>query len=230
MIRGLLVVVPARDEEDLLGRCLASLAVAVAATTTTGVDVVTVVVADRCVDATADVARAAGAHVVTSQAGCVGAARRAGVAAGRLLLPPGRTDETWLASTDADTTVPPDWLVHQLAAADGGARLVLGRAEPPRDDLDPDLWHAWHRLHASSDPAAHVHGANLGVRLDAYDAAGGWPRLPEHEDRVLVDALLAVGVAPTSGRPVLTSGRRVGRTPGGYAGYLRRLEQQSDPA
>lgn len=225
-IERLLVVVPARDEEDGIGRSLAALATAVAVARADRPDlaVALVVVADRCTDATAEVARDAGAHVVTTRAGQVGAARRAGVAAARLLLPPGESDRTWLASTDADTRVPSAWLVHQLGRADAGARLVLGRAEPDPADLPPATWRAWQQRHSATDPTVHVHGANLGVRLDAYDAAGGWPRLREHEDRRLVDALLAAGARAESALPVLTSGRRTGRTPGGFAGYLRALE------
>lgn len=225
-IERLLVVVPARDEEDGVGRSLAALttAVAVARADRPGLAVAVVVVADLCTDATADVARDAGAHVVTTRAGRVGAARRTGVAAARLLLPPGAPDRAWVASTDADTRVPSYWLAHQLGLADAGARLVLGRAHPDPADLPPAVWQAWQQRHTTTDPTVHVHGANLGVRLDAYDAAGGWPRLREHEDRRLVDALLAAGVPAEPGLPVLTSGRRTGRTPGGFAGYLRALE------
>jgi hypothetical protein len=73
-------------------------------------------------------------------------------------------------------------------------------------------------------PNGHVHGANLGVRADAYLRAGGFATLPEHEDVDLVARLRAdprVDVRPSDAADVLTSGRTTGRTPGGYAGYLR---------
>lgn len=215
-----LVVVPARDEETLLPACLDALARAVEIGHR---EVAIVVVADRCRDRTADLARAAGVHVVETDAGCVGAARRAGVEAGLALLPPAPDDRTWLASTDADTRVPPVWLRDQLALAATGIGLVVGPAVPDRRDLDRGTWRAWRRRHAAAALGVHVHGANLGFRLDAYCAAGGWPRLPEHEDRHLVDAMLAAEVPAAAGPPVTTSGRLHGRVGGGFSGYLRGL-------
>jgi hypothetical protein len=104
---------------------------------------------------------------------------------------------------------------------------VIGRAVPDRDDLDDATWTRWHRRHTSPDVAAHVHGANLGFRLDDYHAAGGWSRLHEHEDRHLVDSLMVTGVPAAAGLDVITSGRLNGRVPGGFSGYLRMIE--ADP-
>jgi glycosyltransferase involved in cell wall biosynthesis len=225
-IRGLLVVVPARDEERLLGRCLAAISLAVERLRTTHRDVVAqvLVVADRCVDRTADIAREAGAHVLEIDAGCVGTARRAGVDAGIELLPPGPSHQSWVASTDADSRVPVTWLEHQADLATAGTRLMIGRVTPDRGDLTEATWTRWHRGHTSLDIDAHIHGANLGFRLDDYLAAGGWPRLPQHEDQHLVNALLAAGAPATGGPDVITSGRLRGRVPGGFSGYLRTLE------
>lgn len=192
-----------------------------------GVEVTVVVTADRCADGTAAVARGAGAHVVEIDAGSVGAARRAGVAEGVRLLGGPAAWRTWVASTDADTVVPPAWLVRHLALAQRGARLVLGRAVPDPGGLDPAAVARWHHLHpvVTDDPHRYVHGANLGVRLDAYAAAGGWPALREHEDHALVAALVARGTPAGLGPDVVTSARREGRTPGGYAGYLKAMLQ-----
>ena len=224
-VGGLLVVVPARDEEQLLGRCLAAIGLSVDRLRATRDDLATavLVVADRCVDGTADLARQAGAHVVEIEAGCVGAARRAGVDAGIALLPQGPAHQTWVASTDADSRVPATWLEHQVGLAVRGTRLMIGRAVPDRDDLSDAAWARWRRAHTSLDVDAHIHGANLGFRLDDYLAAGGWPRLHQHEDQHLVDALLAAGVPAAGGPDVMTSGRLRGRVPGGFAGYLRMI-------
>lgn len=221
----LMVVVPARDEEALLERCLdaVNLAVDTARGSRRDLPVAVVVVADRCLDRTADLARHAGAHVVEIDEGCVGAARRAGVDAGTALLAPARMDQTWVASTDADSRVPPGWLDHQVGLASRGARLVIGHAVPDRRDIDPTTWTRWCRRHTSTSVGAHIHGANLGFRLDDYDAAGGWPLMREHEDRHLVTALLSAGVPAAAGLDVLTSGRLKGRVPGGFSGYLRKI-------
>jgi len=65
-------------------------------------------------------------------------------------------------------------------------------------------------------------GANLGFTLDAYRAAGGFPLLPTHEDVGLVTAMREAGVPSlaTGAVPVVTSGRRTGRAPDGFARYL----------
>lgn len=108
------VVVPAHQEEALLGACLASVAVAAARV---DVGVLVVVALDACTDASAEIARAAGAETVAVQARCVGVARAAGAA--RVLAAGAR----WVASTDADSIVAPDWLEVQLGHASGaGAR------------------------------------------------------------------------------------------------------------
>lgn len=224
---ALLVVVPVHDEEELLPGCLEALAAASDLLTADrpALSLLTLVVLDRCTDASAEVARSHGVRTVALDAGRVGAARAAGVRHGASLLgaPPAAT---WVATTDGDTVVPADWLVAQVRLAEHGARLVLGRVVPDPRDVEEHLARAWRAHHTSPEPGDHVHGANLGVRLDAYLAAGGFPDVAEHEDSALVDALRAGGVVPVGGARVTTSGRRRGRTPGGFAGFLRDLESR----
>lgn len=69
-----------------------------------------------------------------------------------------------------------------------------------------------------------MHGANLGVRASTYLAVGGFAPLPAHEDVRLAEAvarLAGAHVLTTVACPVLTSDRRVGRTPAGLAHDLR---------
>ena len=66
MIRAIAVVVPARDEERLLGGCLAAVRRAARHPGLHGVPVSLVVVADSCRDRTAAIARHAGAEVATT--------------------------------------------------------------------------------------------------------------------------------------------------------------------
>ncbi|WP_432546197.1 glycosyltransferase family 2 protein [Kineococcus sp. SYSU DK004] len=229
-VARVLVVVPARDEERRLPRCLAALDRAVAAARTPA-DVV--VVADSCRDRTAAVAAAAGARVVQVAAGSAGAARAAGVrvALGDLAAAPGPVAypaAVWIACTDADSRVPPGWLRHQLLLAAAGADLVRGTVRLARP---PARWLAAYRAAVGEDGHPHVHGANLGVRADRYLAAGGFPDVAVGEDVALVEAVAAAGgrVVATTGEPVLTSGRRSGRAPDGLSGDLRRLAALAHP-
>ncbi|GHE13119.1 glycosyltransferase family 2 protein [Klenkia taihuensis] len=232
---GLLgVVVPARDEAALLPGCLAALRRAAAHPELAGVPVLVVVVAHRCTDATADLARAGGAVVVESGGDTVGDARHAGALrvlaeAAHRGVPPGRV---WLASTDADSRVPRDWLALQRAAAGSGVDAVLGLVR-----VEDWTGHAAHVAAAfaraydawrAGGPGAvhpHVHGANLGVRGDAYLAVGGFPPLAVSEDAGLAGALALAGrvLLRTPCSPVTTSARRRPRAPGGFGADLDRL-------
>jgi len=226
VIRHVAVVVPARDEEALVGRCLRSIA---AARRGSPVPTSLVLVLDACTDGTAAaVADAIGdevgadVQVVVTDAANVGAARALGVshALVGLDLDP---SEVLLACTDADSQVPPWWLLEHVRLADAGADVVVGTVRPDPDDLDADDLDAWSATRVPGRPNGHVHGANLAVRVSSYLRAGGFPRRSEHEDVTLVASLRATGarVVPSDAVDVLTSGRRVGRTPGGYAGYLQ---------
>jgi hypothetical protein len=71
-----------------------------------------------------------------------------------------------------------------------------------------------------------VHGANLGIRGDAYLALGGWQPLVTGEDVDLARRAALSGhlrVSRTASIPVVTSVRRVGRAPRGFSSYLRAL-------
>jgi hypothetical protein len=68
----------------------------------------------------------------------------------------------------------------------------------------------------------HVHGANLGVRADVYRRAGGLRDLRTAEDHDLWRRLiqLSARTVSTSRIEVVTSSRRVGRAPHGFADSL----------
>lgn len=223
MIGQVAVVIPARDESELIGRCLDSVLVAARALEEAHprVVVTVIVVADRCTDDTADVARGfAGVTVLEIGAGNVGVARATGVE--RALASLGRNlGRIWIANTDADSAVPRGWLLEHLRLAAGGADVVLGTVRP--DDLVADRESAWDELHADQAARMEVHGANLGVRADFYRSAQGFPALAEHEDVAFVTDCGELGamVVSTDGCEVATSGRQTGRTPGGFARYLR---------
>ncbi len=231
------VVVPARDEARRLSRCLGALAAAAATlrrAASAAPALRTVVVADSCVDRTADIARCwPDVDVLVAGLGSAGAARAAGAA--HLLVGWRRTGvplgAAWIANTDADSVVPAGWLAAQLAAARAGTDLLLGTVRPDLDDPDPLVVAAWYRRHSLGDGHPHVHGANLGIRADMYRRVGGFSAVPDHEDALLAAAVGTAGgvVERTAAVPVRTSARLSGRTPGGLAGYLRGLRRSVRP-
>lgn len=219
-IRAVVVVVPVHDEAALLHRCLESL---VAATTAISLPCEVRIVLDACTDESAQIAARHPFPLVHTDATAVGIARGLGIAAGLSALAHVPAERVWIANTDADSAVPENWLVVQLELAAAGADVVLGTVRPDFDDLSKAHRRLWLETHIPGVPNGHTHGANLGVRASTYLAAGGVSELGEHEDVRLVEECRRLGavIAASDAAEVITSGRFVGRTPGGYAGYLR---------
>ncbi|GAA4703589.1 glycosyltransferase [Nocardioides conyzicola] len=222
------VVVPAHDEEELLGACLASVATAATALVTDlpGVVVRTTVVLDGCTDGTAAVAATYGVDTVAVDATSVGVARATGVervAAQAEGHPPERV---LVVSTDADCVVPERWLVDLWALASAGFDLVVGAVDPDPADLPSGVLDRWRDRHRR--PEAHVHGANLAFTLAAYARSGGLRPVRLHEDVLLVAAMRDAGCRWTTATSVRTSGRTMGRVPGGFATYLAGMVAQAE--
>jgi cellulose synthase/poly-beta-1,6-N-acetylglucosamine synthase-like glycosyltransferase len=230
MIRSVAVIVPAHDEQRLLPSCLAALRRAARALDGTPVHLF--VVADSCRDQTSQVARRGGAAVVTISARCVGTARAEGVREALRQAGPLDPAEIWLATTDADTLVPPDWLRRQAACASRGWDAVAGTVRVADWNARPPAVRALfnRRYHSAAGLHRHVHGANLGFRASAYLRAGGFPDVPTGEDHALVAALTAAGsrVRYTRAITVTTSGRRDARAPHGFGSYLAQLDNEAD--
>ena len=229
------VVVPVHDEEELLPRTLAALAEAITrlAAARPGVSVDVTAVLDDCRDRSAAVvAHHPWVRHLAVGRNNVGAARRAGVAHATAHLPPDRRHRHGVASTDADCVVGPDWLVDHVRLADAGADLVTGTVEPLREDLDDLTARRWWTSHEVREGHPHVHGANLGVRLTAYDDAGGFEAVRTHEDVGLVERVRAGGWACVASASVHigTSGRLVGRAPHGFAAFLAALTAEATPS
>lgn len=219
---AIVVVVPVRDEQLLLEKCLSALAAAVTAASNAGIRTEVRVVLDRCTDASGQIAAAFPFPTLTSDAGRVGVARAIGVSDALQALAGIPIDRVWIANTDADSRVPTGWLTH-FRTISRSADVCVGTVRPDFDDLSAAQRALWLRTHRSGEPNGHVHGANLGLSARAYLAAGGFASLGEHEDVDLVARCRNQGavVVASDAAEVLTSGRRTGRTPGGYARYLR---------
>ncbi len=221
------VLIPARNEEELLPRCLRSVLRA-CAKLPAAVTCDVVVVVDSSTDRTQELAQSllppGRGVVVETQVGVVGVAR---ALAAEILLAryDGPLVRCWLANTDADCSVPEDWLLDQVALLEAGVEAVTGIVDV--DDFcehDAGVAQRFRESYAIYPDGRHphVHGANLGVRADAYLRAGGWSELATAEDHDLWNRLRKAGCNCVSfaRMSVLTSGRRVGRAPHGFAGAL----------
>ncbi|WP_343241811.1 MULTISPECIES: glycosyltransferase [unclassified Streptomyces] len=235
-VEAMAVVVPAHNEQLLLPRALNALEVARRHPALAGVRVVTVVVADSCRDATAALARQAGAEVVATTGRNPGAARAAGASHALEALGTPAAG-TWIASTDADSAVPPDWLARQAEYAAQGWEAVVGTVRVEHWPPDADALAArFEELYEVSRPPhglpwdhPHVHGANLGVVAHSYLRVGGFSPLAVGEDRSLVAALECGGhrVLRTANLSVVTSARLRARARGGFGDYLLGLSQDA---
>lgn len=217
------VVIPARNEQHLLPGALSAIGVARSRIPDIRVDVT--VVADSCSDHTAGVALSSGAFVVCASVGNVGAARAIGFRAvldRNADVRPGH----WLASTDADSLVPPDWFIAQLLAARQGHQLFLGTVRlPPEGESTFPTWVQRYTSDAiRGHEHGHVHGANLGIAASTYRGIGGFRALATGEDVDLVRRARRAGaqVAWNTETPVITSPRLRGRAPQGVANDLAR--------
>ncbi|CAN5920694.1 glycosyltransferase [soil metagenome] len=215
------IVIPAHNEAEHIGATLAAAARAAVHPALNGEAVRVLVVLDACDDDTGAIAESYQAlHDVTTlplSVRNVGMARAAGATQ---LLDKGAR---WLAFTDADTIVSPDWLVTQLAQE---ADAVCG-------SIGIDDWsaHGQHsefirehfaRTYTDADGHRHIHGANLGVSAEAYRRVGGFMPLACSEDVALVEALQAAGanIAWSAAPRVSTSARRNAKARGGFGDTL----------
>nr|WP_158458119.1 glycosyltransferase [Pseudomonas fluorescens] len=212
------VIIPAHNEARRLGRCLEAVKAAARHAEQAGHEVRILVVLDRCTDSSAAIARRHKVETLEVAAGNVGKARRAGAA---WMLEQGAH---WLACTDADSRVPPHWLMWQLeCAADAVCGTVhIERWQPWQD---AELRRRYRSGYQAREDHRHIHGANLGICARAYQRVGGFPPLAAHEDVHLVNALQAAGarIVWTARHSVATSSRGNCRAREGFGDYLKSL-------
>ncbi|WP_330181593.1 glycosyltransferase [Nocardia sp. NBC_01503] len=224
-IDDVVIVVPVRDEQQLLQTCLDAL---LRCAERTPVPVRIQLVLDACTDRSARVAEAAGVDVIAVDAHNVGVARAAGfVAAGT-----GCGAQTWFCTTDADSRVDHYWLDRQIRYAQAGAEVVAGVVTVADwDEYTPQVRARYERGYRAGRVVGHVHGASLGFRADIYWRTGGFVPLSSGEDVEFVRRAADRGARVVWAEDVVvsTSGRRFGRAPGGFAAHLRRLESSRSP-
>ncbi|MDN5848182.1 MAG: glycosyltransferase [Nitrococcus sp.] len=226
-ISEIAVVLPARDEAELLPAALTALEAArerFARSNPAVLVSITVVL-----DATTDNSRVLlsgcpGVRTVSVLAGRVGTARNAGIAAAcsQARVP---ADTLWIANTDADSEVPTHWIERQHELAVGGAHVVVGTVEPRSIDLGKHTLQRWLVSHQLIEDHPHIHGANLGFRASVFAGLGGFRDEGLHEDRDFVVQARERGYAvlATDSCRVKTSGRLQGRATGGFADFLTGL-------
>lgn len=237
------VVVPARDEEDLIRSCLKALATQEHVAHD---EYEILLILDRCTDGTEARARELAVghprlrlHLLDGPGEGSGPARRVGMdTACSRLLQVGRP-EGLIACTDADTVVAPDWIATQLRAVSQGAKAIGGRIELADDgSLPKSVW----RRHAErgrlrherllSDPGPkgetqhwQFSGASLTLTAAVYREIGGLEPLAALEDEGLERVLLEhrIPIERLLSVRVTTSPRLVGRASRGLSQDLARI-------
>jgi glycosyltransferase involved in cell wall biosynthesis len=226
------VVIPARDEEDAIAIAVSAVRRAFEHPALQRTEARIAVVDDSSSDTTGDRAAAVlgkQGDVVRVEVGSAGAAREAGFQ--HLCAGVGGVDreQAWFAMTDADSIVSADWLIRQLRWWRRGADAVAGRVRPTSwEEQPPVVRRRYQALMAQRGEGlghSHVYGANLGLTMSSYVAAGGIPTMSTGEDHALLDGVRHSGgnVVHVDDVVVATSTRREARASGGFADLLRSL-------
>ena len=219
------VIVPAHNEELLLTRCLTSIIKACDKLLSVTSNIILVV------DSSSDNTHALGTYLLAGHGEVliidkknVGHARRYGTdyALSQWLGP---YNKCWLANTDADSFVPANWLTYQLDCAKNDIQGIAGIVDIDTfDEHEQIVQQRFSQTYLINKDGSHphVHGANLGIRADAYLKAGGWPLLETGEDHTLWQRLknLYIPLKSDAHLCVTTSGRRNGKAPKGFADAL----------
>jgi glycosyltransferase involved in cell wall biosynthesis len=222
----LAVLIPARDEELLLRRCLESVLAAIACLAPS-IRARVVLISDSSTDRTLQVATdilGSEGTVLSTEAGTVGTARALAVSH---VIKTTRSPlhRLWLANTDADCIIPSRWLVDQLDLAEAGIEAIAGIVTVDSfEERAPEVASRFRASYVVNTDGSHphIHGANMGIRADRYLCAGGWADLKTAEDHDIWRRLAETGAKLHSAAHihVATSGRRKGRAPNGFAGAL----------
>jgi len=160
------IVVPAYNEERLIGDCLGSIQAAIAAQNRADFEAELIVVDNNSTDSTAEIATQLGARVCFERVNQIARARNAGADAAR---------GGWLMFVDADSLVSPGLLTEILALLESG--VTIGCGSTVRMDGLP-LWgriavRVWNGVSIAFRWAA---GSLFVCRADAFHEVGGFSR------------------------------------------------------
>ena len=211
------VIIPVHNEEATLHACLLAVLHSTTHAGLAGERVHVVVVLDSCTDQSEAIASALGVHTIRVALKNVGAVRARGAAHAI------EHGARWLANTDADTVVAPDWLWQQLhLGTDAVCGTVAVADWTPHGNAAARLRAHFARTYNDADGHRHIHGANFGISTAAYCRAGGFAPLACSEDVALLQALQSVGasIAWTAAPRVVTSARKNVRAANGFGDTL----------
>ncbi len=218
------IVIPAHNEAMTIAKCLASVQTAIEQLPTE-IKAYPLVVLDSCTDDTQNIVKAADVDYLCCDYQCVGQVRDIGI---RHAIANGAT---WIACTDADSTVSTDWLVQQLEhISSQPAEMICGVVEVDSwSHLSKQTREDYITHYQDKMGHPHIHGANLSFSSEAYLAVGGFSSLPCHEDVDLVRKFEAecFTIIWSNRVRVTTSSRLQARTSEGFAAFLTNLEQNN---
>ena len=192
------VVVPARNEEKYVARCIESIRAAAAEY---GGRVEILIVCNRCTDATEALARERGAVTVRNEDRCIAKVRNAGIRAAR-----GRT----VLTMDCDNRMTPGTIAEAAEMLDSGK--YIGGGAPMRFERDsfPLRLNDWMcRL------AFALTGLWCGIfwaRRETFLAVGGFTEVKAFEDAATAKALKRYGRAQGKKYGVLKKNRLINST------------------
>ena len=164
-VMHLSIIIPAFNEERLIGRCLESVSTSLVHNRKPGLTADVIVVDNNSTDRTAQLARQAGACVVFEPINQIGRARNAGAAAAG----------DWLLFLDADSLLNPGLFADILAMIEAGRNVGCG-STLAMDGLPwwaNGIFHFWRGMSILFGWAA---GALIVCRHDAFREVGGFPQ------------------------------------------------------
>src|SRR5579875_3250180 len=215
------VTIPAKDEADSLSRCLDALAsqVDLSHTPLPSCTFEILLLLNNCNDRSAEVAREWSTchpevvlhiteRVLPPEQAHVGTARRLLMDTAFQRLQGSPHALTAILSTDADSTVAPDWIAQNLSALEHGAEVVGGLVDLLPEELErlsPQVRHCCRQDRRYAQLIAHLEdlldpqegdpwprhldhfGSSLACTPAAYAYAGGMPAVSPLEDEAFID-------------------------------------------